>query len=271
MSRTAILDYFDTENNFRFNHSCDIEPKQEPFILHNHSNRFEVILFISGDITYQVEGSIYYPQLHDILIVQPYELHSLVLHGNTTYERIVLSIYSDFFVKNNCEEFKDIFRNRPVGSGNLLPSKITMESGALDAIKRIEQYLKDGATLIANCALMEFLYLLNKNCSHESQPQVIDKRIKNIIMYINEHITEDLSLNQLADMFFLNKSHLCRKFKTATGLTLSQYINYKKVLLVQELYEQGTTLAEASLNVGFSNYSYFYKVYRKIIGKSPSK
>jgi AraC-like DNA-binding protein len=271
MSHTAVLDYFDAENNFRFNHSCDVEPKQTPFFLHNHSNRFEVILFISGDLTYHVEGNLYYPQTYDILIVHPQELHSLVLNGSTTYERIVLSIYSDFFVKNNCDDLKGIFRNRTVGSRNLLPSKLNREGGVLDCIKRIEQYLKDGASLIANCALIEFLYLINKNCSNENQPQVIDKHVRDIILYINEHITENLTLNELANMFYINKSHLCRKFKKSTGLTLSQYINYKKILLVQDLKKQGASLSEASLNVGFSDYSYFYKVYRKTIGKSPSK
>lgn len=271
MPNTSILDYFDKENNFRFNYSCDINPTQDPFILHNHNNRFEVILFISGDLTYQVEGSIYYPQPYDILIVQPNELHRLVIHGSTPYLRIVFSIYTSYFLKNNCESFKSIFINRHLGSGNLLPAKINSESGVLDVIKRIEHYIKDGASLVANCALMEFLYILNKNYSDESQPVVIDRRIKDIIMYINEHITENLTLNQLADRFFINKSHLCRKFKKSTGLTLSQYINYKKILLVQELTEQGATLTEASINAGFNNYSYFYKVYRKAIGKSPSK
>lgn len=271
MSHTSILDYFDAENCFRFNHSCDINPKQDPFKLHNHSNRFEVVFFISGDLTYHVEGSIYSPHPGDILIVQPYELHTLVLNGNTPYERIVFSIYTSFFQRNNCDNFKGIFLNRRLGSGNLLTRKIINESGALDAINRLEHYIKEGTSLIANCTLLEFLYLLNKNYSYESQSNVIDKRIKDIIIYINEHITENLTLNLISDMFFINKSHLCRKFKKSTGFTISQYINYKKILLVQGLHEGGATLTEASINAGFSNYSYFYKVYRSIIGKSPSK
>ena len=122
---------------------------------------------------------------------------------------------------------------------------------------------------MANAVLIEFLYLLNNAKKPPSRATARDKRIVDVIQYINEHLNEQLKLDDLAERFYIDKYHLCRIFKHSTGYTLNRYINYKRLLLVRELHAQGQSLLEASTNAGFNNYSHFYRMYIKQNGESP--
>ena len=115
----------------------------------------------------------------------------------------------------------------------------------------------------------EFLYLLNHIQEPLTVPIAADERINTLLLYINDHLDEDLSLDNLAAKYFVNKYYLCRTFKKITGYTINHYINYKRLLLVRELHSKGQTLLEASTNAGFNNYAHFYRMYRKEFGTNP--
>lgn len=91
-----------------------------------------------------------------------------------------------------------------------------------------------------------------------------------ISLYINAHLSDNLSLDILAKEFFTAKNYMCRVFKNYTGYTINQYINYKRILFAQELHKNGQSLLQASMNAGFNSYANFYKAYVKQIGKCPS-
>lgn len=119
------------------------------------------------------------------------------------------------------------------------------------------------------CGELEFLYLLNHIGEPLTLPTVEDERVKNILLHINENLTGDLSLDCLAETFFINKYHLCRIFKTITGYAINQYVNYKRLLLANELHKKGQSLLEASTNAGFNSYAHFYRMHKKEFGTNP--
>ena len=216
---------------FGLTHCYDEVPDNNDFKLHNHDDVYEIVLFLSGDSEFYAEST-------------------------------------EYFKQNRCEEFEDIFINRPPGTGNLIPSDIVKDD-LLNPINRISVYIHNGSLTAANGVIIEFLYLLNTSKSAISPSKSKDKRISDIIMYINEHLPETITLDFLSEKFFINKYHLCKLFKKNTGYTLSQYINHKRILLVRELHTQGQSLLEASTNAGFNNYSHFYRQYVKKTGMTP--
>jgi len=96
-----------------------------------------------------------------------------------------------------------------------------------------------------------------------------DRHINDVLSYINEHPDSGLTPDKLCEIFYVNKSYLCRIFKKVTGHTIRHYINCKR-LLARELYGRGYTLLKARASAGFSSYSHFLPhVLQRIRYQSP--
>ena len=91
-----------------------------------------------------------------------------------------------------------------------------------------------------------------------------------ILRYINEHLTERLTLEGLADKFYMSKNHLTAIFKRAAGTTVARYILYKRMTIARKELAEGTPAAEAAIKAGFGDYSSFFRAYRKMFGCAPS-
>ena len=202
---------------FGLTHCYDEVPDNNDFKLHNHDDVYEIVLFLSGDSEFYAEGNVYKLKPYDMLITRPFEMHHIRCLSVKPYERIILYLSTEYFKQNRCEEFEDIFINRPPGTGNLIPSDIVKDD-LLNPINRISVYIHNGSLTAANGVIIEFLYLLNISKSAISPSKSKDKRISDIIMYINEHLSETITLDFLSEKFFINKYHLCKLFKKKYGI-----------------------------------------------------
>lgn len=112
----------------------------------------------------------------------------------------------------------------------------------------------------------EYCSAVKKLSTKDLSPVMLD-----IITYINDYLTEDLSLQLIADKFDIHSVHLARKFKQETGMTFVEYINCQRVNLAKFLfYLDQFSLSEIAYLSGFNSHSYFTKVFKKITGKKPS-
>ncbi len=261
------------EKDFKLFHSIDEQVTNSNFKLHTHDNFMEVLVFLKGDANFHIEGNVYQLESGDIVIAQPSELHRVVHRSNGYYERIVLFINTRFFSRNDCEYLKNVFINRKFGEFNLISHDSPENLELLEIIKRIEKYasISNPNSLIIKNALIEFLYVLNlQNRTTENNP-LFDNNIRNIVMHLNEHLIEDLDLEDIASEFFMSKYHLCRIFKKSTGFTVNQYITHKRLSRAKELYENGISLSDAASKSGFKSYSNFYRAYVKEMGEPPKR
>lgn len=259
--------------NFMLKDSCDVIAENKRFYLHNHPNAYEILLFKKGDSEFRVEGSVYPLSPGDLIIVSNYEMHRVYHNSSSEYARTVINVEPTFFTKHNCEQYKSIFLDRTIGENNCIPSELSHSLGLDKLIQKIEDYLNDTYDngVAATAAFTEFLYLLNRTAANPHKPVKTNEQIKNIILYINERLTGQLSLDEIADAFYISKGHLCRIFKEHTGYTLNHYITYKRLMYVRELVASGTSWTNAGIEAGFSNYSNFYKAYCRTYGSAPRK
>ena len=122
---------------------------------------------------------------------------------------------------------------------------------------------------------LKFLIELNRYCI--KNPEVYhktaryDKKIVEIIHYINENLAGDLSIEALSEQFYLSKYHMMRKFKEETGYSVHEYILEKRILAARELILSGVPASVASLECGFNDYSTFSRAYKKVLKQIPSK
>lgn len=90
-----------------------------------------------------------------------------------------------------------------------------------------------------------------------------------LITYIDEHLTDSLSLDILAEKLFVSKSYIVHEFKNRLGLSVHQYIVKKRLAGCRDAMLSGTPISQAYITYGFNDYSNFYKAFRKEYGYSP--
>ena len=108
-------------------------------------------------------------------------------------------------------------------------------------------------------------------------PEIDPKTVTNryaaeMLQYIQEHYAERISITDLSQRLNISCTHLNAKFKAEVGYTFHDFLNHYRISRAVELQKQGTLkLYEIAEMVGFSDYKYFNKVYKKYVGYPPNK
>lgn len=98
----------------------------------------------------------------------------------------------------------------------------------------------------------------------------VDKAAMQAKQILDAYPDKNLDLEELADKCGVSKSHLCRVFKKTTGQTISQYLNHIRVeRACRLLAETDIAIEEIAIASGFNNASYFFRVFKKQVGKLP--
>lgn len=232
------------------------------FRLHSH-DEYEIFMFIEGDSRYIVEDKVYTLEPGDVLIIRKHEMHRIFHNSQTKYDRFVIMVSPQFFIEKNCIEYEEAFLENMKHKGNKIDSRTVYSSGLYDAIMRLKKYSHDFTCCyspVTDSVIVEILYIINKTVSF-SNPDLKNSQVMNVISYINSNYTQEISLDSLAEKFFISKYHLCRIFREATGHTIHSYIRSKRLIYASELIKNGKNMTEAAMLSGFKNYSSFYRAY----------
>lgn len=252
-------------------------PMTSPIEFHYHSFH-KIMLLLSGEASYAIEGCRYALEPGDLVLVSAFSLHRPEVTVGAPYERFVLYISPEFLREagsvgcdlETCfrwakEDFSFVFRSP------------RQAQGLQTMLSQLEHSLVQdgfGQDLLCRCQFLEFLITLTRflsDCRLEqvSTPRQSEK-ISAVLQYLNLHLTEPLSIDTLAEHFYLSKSHLMHKFKAETGCTIHSYILEKRLILTMERVSQGMSLRKASESCGFGDYSTFSRAYKKRFGQSPT-
>ena len=118
--------------------------------------------------------------------------------------------------------------------------------------------------LHVRAALIQFLLYFKQYHNREISSNVtISPIVQHAICYIDKNFTKKLTVNSIAEHLFVSPSTLAHKFSEELNIPIYQYISKKRLLSVHKLVESGETYAEAATKSGFSDYSCFYRIYKK--------
>lgn len=260
-----------TNTNHGFSYIHKIRTNMKSSDPHIDKDVFVAFMLLEGSIDFVIEGKRFSLHPYDVMIINNNELHHSLIKENSKIDFILLTINLDFFLKNECIDFSDMVFNRMLGTNNIIPAENVIKSGIKDIFSKIEMYTSEENVCITvvKSIIIELLYNINKHIVKTSAVKHGYTKIKDVLEYINDHLTQNISLDTIANEFFFTKQYLCRFFKEQTGFTIKKYISYKRIVLMQELCSKGISLSEASMKVGFNSYSSFYRTYSKIMNESP--
>lgn len=253
----------------------------QPITLDYHTHDFyEVLVFLKGHVNYIVEDKTYPLKPGDIILTNSSELHKANILGNTPYERFVGWFHPTFVQKLSLlspdTDVSSCFHSSTKMHYNLLRADSETYH---EIIKLFEQLLLPpsdtfGNEMLRGCYVAELLILLNQ--AHQNTTLtpgihvITNPKVNNIIFYINQHLSDDLSLDTLARKFFISKYYLTRLFKQYTGLSLHQYVLKKRLITAKTMLMNGSRPYDVCIDVGFNNYSHFSKSFKDAFTIAPS-
>ena len=99
----------------------------------------------------------------------------------------------------------------------------------------------------------------------------VSKLTLDVANYVQKHISEVISTDEMADALFMSRPYLSKKFREETGMTLTDFILGEKVREAKRLLSYtDKSLIAISVYLGFSSQSHFARVFKKYAGLSPS-
>lgn len=262
-------------DNLKLTHSIDKTADKNAFQLHCHDD-FEVYFFIDGEGYFLIEGNCYTLSPFTLLVIRPGEVHCFKSTGEKHYERYVINFDSDFLNldEGDASLIYSPFMNREHGKNNLY--KINYNSiivNIFNDFNEISLLSLEGMTLAAKSSLEMLLtkiYLTSKQQNADvGKDSLSSELINEVLKYINENISSQLTLDIIASQFFISKYHLSRLFKKLTGVSVIDYVIRKRVFLSQQLLKGGFTSSQVCVKAGFGDYSAFYRSFKRVVGYSP--
>ena len=97
-----------------------------------------------------------------------------------------------------------------------------------------------------------------------------NRRVLEIMEYLNQNLAEEIDIDQLAEQFFISKFYMMRLFQRETGTTIYSYLTQKRLLKARELMDAGMRATESCYACGFHSYSSFTRAYGKYFGTTPT-
>lgn len=256
----------------------ELLPVDPSGVLHNHDG-YEILLLLKGTAHFYGEKSSAVLQPGNLLLIQPYSFHSIASTHPLYYERIVINITGEL-MQEISDTTTDLSSCFSVAEANgFLPFYLSENklSQLIPIAYALEQSLQDnsfGHATLTKSYLAQLMVLLNRfTLTKDVAPHtgIMPKIVADTFSYIEEHISEGITLHALAEHVHHNGDYLSRCFKAVTGVSLQQFIISKKLTLAQKLLREGISPGEVCYMTGFGDYSNFSRTFSNHVGQSPKQ
>ena len=232
--------------------------------MHDHE-AFELYYLCRGEREYFIGDRFYKIGEGDIVLIPKGLLHRTAGKGATRF----LVYFTEAFLRRFFSE--EMTKALPLEEAIVFRPSESLRAeigGALSAM--LAEYAEGNVPLVAS-RLCHLLFGIASAPNGYTMAPFSDRRIGQIVRYINEHYGEITDIGQIAARFCISKYHLCRTFNKNFGLPLVSYLNTIKIRAAEELMKnERLNLTEIATRSGFNSSSYFCKVFKAGKGVSPT-
>lgn len=269
MNMSTVYKYNDAD--FSLSHTLSQVPDQSQFKLHTHP-KAELYYLIRGAGVFHIEGSAYPLEGGDLLLMQSAESHYIELDTTQPYERKVLHFDLEVLKTVDPQGYLNTpFLAREPGKGNLYKG-LQFPGGSSEHYFDTMMMPAPDQRVSIFAGLIPLLHTLCRlqaapESQHAPVPDPVEYRI---LRYLNQNISQPITLADICQRFYISKSQLCRVFRNSTGVTVKRYLTVKRLVKAKQLIDSGIPPTHAYLQCGFSDYSNFYRAYVKYYGAAPT-
>lgn len=262
------------KDNYRLFHLRDTAGQERDFHFHDFD---KIVLLISGTVDYAVEDRSYALRPWDILLVRHHTIHKAIIDRKEPYERIIIYLDKNFLERvMPGAQLSECFDSADRSGRSLLTPDDAQREALRTLLENMESSLKSssfGSKAMADTLLIQLIIHINRisAAAPGSAVQTSDSKIENALSYINEHLSEELTVEKLAEKVYLSKYHFMRLFKESTGSTVHAYIRQKRLLYAARLIREGVNANKAAEDAGFSDYSTFHRAFKESFSISPGE
>ena len=263
---------FDTDS---IRYSKNISYGYDVDSMHIH-DVYEIYMVQSSGIKFLVNGQIFELDCGDVMLFTNRDLHKVSVPQDSRYERHIITFPPHILPERERAELLMCFE-RGEGQHNH-KVKLTPEEQktflnlikALDEEGQQQKFNKLGQQL----ELCRILLFLNRVRSERQQMNVAttystDSRIRRVLEYVDTNYEQQITLDELGGLCYLNKYYLCRLFRQETGFCIHDYITYRRLSVAVGLLRKGESVSAAARLSGFKSDSFFITTFKKHFGKTP--
>ena len=245
------------KENYRFFHLKDTAGQERDFHFHDFD---KIVILLSGNVQYALENEVYDLNPYDVLLVKHHTIHKAIIDKSVPYERIIIYLTEQRYSSVLPEAGLTACFDRIL----FTPDKNQLET-LLKSMESCEN------SVLRETYLIQLLAILNGLEGSMPSKEKHDRKIEPVLTYINEHLTDPLSVDDLAEKAFLSRYHFMRVFKASTGETVHSYVRQRRLLNASRLIREGVSVQQAARQSGFEDYSVFYKAFISNFGVKPGE
>lgn len=249
---------------FEVSHKYTEHTEAGRYYSHMH-NYCELLLFISGDADYVIDGQTYNMRPYYLLTIPQAVYHCLTPKSDVPYENYVINFSASMLTE---AQYGALF-SPPCVSDIENDAELRLMFSQLDTFRSVcsaEDFRSAALNLIKNI----LIYCSYKEAK-SSEPMPRCALVEEILGYIAGNIEKPLSAAVLSERLYVSKSYIQNLFSRVMHIGLKEYIVRKKVLSAHEDIKNGMSPGKAAEKYSFSDYSGFYRLYKKTFGASPKK
>lgn len=253
-------------NNARyvFRHTDEQSPPVDVDNLGWHFHTcYELLYFLRGDADYQIEQRWYTLRPHSLLIIKPGEYHNMRVKSQRRLDRIVVH-----FTDNDLTPESRTMLHKMSNVYCIPGTRLSEE------ILRVDTYVQDlehgiPKSILTNHLQIILAFLLNIEDMRQTADQTHDGA-ERIISFIHSDLTSIHSLDDICQNVHMSRSTVQNLISEYLQTPVMSYVRTQKCIMAQSLLQNGCSATEAALRCGFSDYSTFYRAYRKVFGTAPT-
>ena len=249
------------------------------FLWHWHPE-VELTLILSGEIEYQIEEETYILSKGNGIFCNSNSLHSGHMHNNQDCTYLSITFHPRFLYgyENSILNTKYInfITSNALWSSLVLTTDVAWQKEILDSIDKIYELSQTESAdfeLQVHMLLLhiwqKFYQYFSKQPNNTQKPKQHLQRLRDILLFIEEHYNQEISLEDVAKSANICKSECCRFFKKHMGITIFDYILYLRIQNSLPLLKKSDSITEVAAMVGFSSPSYYSQIFKRYMKCTP--
>ena len=231
---------------------------------HHHHNEFEIYYMVSGKCSYFIEDKTYEVTTGEVVIIPENIIHR-TKYSQDTHVRILIECSGDFIPEETREALTElyyVYRNPE------------LSSEILSSMKRIEKEYKNPdaySEKVIEAEMKLLIYMLVRNKNATTNAPLKNGLIDNVVSYLKENFSQDITLSSVAKAHFVSQEHLSRTFKKETGFGFNEYLTIIRLRYAEERLKNrtGESISKIAYDAGFNDSNYFSDKFKKTYGVSP--